>query len=338
LGWRTAFTVEASNETGARRTHFPRMRIRPMTRPRTDTVTVRFDLIRNRRSMACAAIFAIVTSASLWGCREPAKQARAVRTAAQSTTTIECPARGAFGDGPAYYAQFYEDYILGYVFKDQKSGFYVDVGANDPDKSSVTKYFYLAGWRGINIEPIPELVEKLNRSRPEDTNKGVAISDTPGELTFYKGLGDASGLSTLSAEIAASHRTHGYQFATIKIPVTTLNAVLDEHAKDKPEITFLNVDVEGFEKQVLSSIDFTRYHPRVIMAEATAPLTEVATQQKWESILIDNGYIFAMDDGLNRYYVHSTQQSLLPKFIEANFCVLRDKLDKRLHLDGFKPR
>ena len=74
------------------------------------------------------------------------------------------------------------------------------------------------------------------------------------------------------------------------------------------------------------------------MAESTAPLTEVATHQLWESILIDNGYIFAMDDGLNRYYVHSSQESLLPKFIEADFCVLRDKLDKRLHLDGFEPR
>ena len=85
--------------------------------------------------------------------------------------------------------------------------------------------------------------------------------------------------------------------------------MLDEHAKDKPEITFLNVDVEGFEKQVFSGIDFKRYHPRVIMAESTTPLTEVATHQLWESILIDNGYIFAMDDGLNRYYVHSSHAS-----------------------------
>ena len=53
----------------------------------------------------------------------------------KSTTTIQCPTRGAFGNGPSYYSQFYEDYILGYVFKDQKSGFYVDVGANDPDRA-----------------------------------------------------------------------------------------------------------------------------------------------------------------------------------------------------------
>ena len=52
--------------------------------------------------------------------------------------------------------------------------------------------------------------------------------------------------------------------------------------------------------------------------------------------MIHNGYIFAMGDGLNRYYVHSSQDRLLPKFIEADFCVRRDKLDKRLHLDGYE--
>jgi FkbM family methyltransferase len=323
------------------------MLITPLTAPPTDTNRVRIDPLRIGQPIAFAAIFAMVMSAFLAGCAEPANPAAepppaagtAVPAAAdKSTITIQCPTRGAFGNGPTYYSQFYEDYILGYVFKSEKSGFYVDVGANDPDERTVTKYFYLAGWRGINIEPIPELVEKLNKSRPEDANIGVAISDTPGELAFFKYEGQASGLSTLSPKIAASHRAKGFKFTTIKVPVTTLNAVLDEHAKDKPEITFLNIDVEGFEKQVLSSIDFKRYHPRVIMAESTAPLTEVATHQLWESILIGNGYIFAMDDGLNRYYVHSSQESLLPKFLEADFCVRRDKLNKRLHLDGFEPR
>jgi FkbM family methyltransferase len=319
------------------------MPITPLTPPPTDSNRVRR---RIGGPGAVAAIFVMVASGFLVGCGEPARPAAevppaglsaAAATVDTSATTIQCPKRGAFGNGPTYYSQFYEDYILGQVFKDQKRGFYVDVGANDPDESSVTKYFYLAGWRGINIEPIPELVEKLNKSRPEDTNRGVAISDRPGELTLYKGV-RASGLSTLSPKIAASHRAKGFEFTKIKIPVTTLNAVLDEHAKNKPEITFLNVDVEGFEKQVFSSIDFTRYRPRVIMAESTAPLTEVATHQAWEPILIHNGYIFAMDDGLNRYYVHGSQESLLPKFIEVDFCVRRDKLDKRLHLDGFEPR
>ena len=161
--------------------------------------------------------------------------------------------------------------ILQRAFPGGMIGTYIDVGANDPVLDSVTKHFYERGWSGINIEPIPELVAKLNKSRPEDTNKGVAISDTPGELPFYEGVKN-SGLSTLSPTIAAAHEAKGYQFTKIMIPVTTLPAVLDEHARDKSEITFLNVDVEGFEKHVLSSIDFKRYQPRVIMAESTTPL------------------------------------------------------------------
>ena len=46
-----------------------------------------------------------------------------------------------------YYGQSYEDYILAYVFRKQKNGFYIDVGANDPNKWNTTKYFYERGWR-----------------------------------------------------------------------------------------------------------------------------------------------------------------------------------------------
>ena len=144
-----------------------------LTSLRTDPNRVRTDPFCIRRPRAFAAIFAIATTSFLAGCGEPPKPVAkvpppaAAATTSRSTITIECPARGPFGNGPTYYSQYYEDYILGYVFKDYEHGFYVDVGANDPDDMSVTKYFYLAGWRGINIEPIPELVAKLKKSRPE---------------------------------------------------------------------------------------------------------------------------------------------------------------------------
>ena len=89
----------------------------------------------------------------------------AAATAGQSTITIQCPVRGAFGNGPTYYSQYYEDYILAYVFKDHEHGFYVDVGANDPIVHSVTKHFYQLGWRGINVEPHPEKYGRLCRDR-----------------------------------------------------------------------------------------------------------------------------------------------------------------------------
>jgi FkbM family methyltransferase len=298
------------------------------------TVQLSERVMRRRVALSVAALALLLHPACGSSRTAEAGASAATPSTNGGSVTISCPVRGEFANGPTYYAQFYEDYILGYVFKDQKTGFYVDVGANDPDDATVTRYFYVAGWRGINIEPIPDLVAKLNASRPEDVNKGVAISDTVGELTFYKAV-RFSGLSTLDATIAAAHKARGIEFQEIKVPVTTLNAVLDEHAKGRSEITFLNVDVEGLEQQVFSGLDFSRYRPRVIMAESTAPLSEVDTHNAWEAILTSHGYVFAIDDGLNRYYVHQSE-NLLPRFLEANYCVGMDKATKRIHQDGFK--
>ena len=49
--------------------------------------------------------------------------------------------------------------MLWRAFHDARPGFYVDVGAADPDADSVTRAFYDRGWRGIDVEPLPEAVE-----------------------------------------------------------------------------------------------------------------------------------------------------------------------------------
>jgi FkbM family methyltransferase len=259
-----------------------------------------------------------------------------VRTLLQSSDgagTISCPVRGGFTPESGYHSQFYEDYVLGYVFKDVEQGVYVDVGAHHPDVNSVTKHFYQRGWRGINIEPIPELIELFRRGRAEDVNLGIGISDTVGQLTFYQS--PQMVISTFDAEVMKRHKAKGIRFDEITVPVSTLNAVFEQQPIVRSGVTFLNADVEGFEKQVFSGLDFEKYQPHVIMAEATAPNTEVPTHQAWEPILVAGGYVFAMDDGLNRYYVHRTRQDLLPRFLEVDYCVGLDKVAKHIKLNGF---
>jgi FkbM family methyltransferase len=283
------------------------------------------------RARSCVAAAATVAIAA---CVEPAPAPPDTGQAPRAAlAAITCPIRGVFGSSSAYFSQFYEDYILAYVFENSKTGVYVDVGANDPDKDTVTRYFYEKGWRGINVEPIPELAKKLKERRPDDVNLGIGISDAVGELTFYRA--QYSGLSTFDPAVMQRHKASGISFEEMKIPVSTLTAVFDAQPIVEQGIAFLNADVEGYEKQVLSGLDFTRYRPRVVMAESTAPLTETPTHQAWESILTGAGYLFAMDDGLNRYYV--SQADLLPRFLEANYCVGRDKVEKHVKLDGFKP-
>jgi len=68
------------------------------------------------------------------------------------------------------YAQNFEDVMLWSCFGQLDSGFYIDIGADNPVTDSVTKNFYEKGWSGINIEPCENSFIKLQTNRPRDIN------------------------------------------------------------------------------------------------------------------------------------------------------------------------
>jgi FkbM family methyltransferase len=209
------------------------------------------------------------------------------------------------------YAQNYEDVMLYRALKGVEKGFYIDVGAMDPILDSVTKAFYERGWRGINIEPVPQWYEKLALDRPEDTNLNVAILDRPGMVHLHE-VAD-TGLSTFDGTLAERHRAEGgYQAQDIPVTAMTLDMVLEEHPL--PEIHFLKVDVEGAERQVLEGINLERTRPWIILVEATKPLTQEQDYDVWEHLITDKGYLFVHFDGLNRFYVARERPELVPTF------------------------
>lgn len=204
------------------------------------------------------------------------------------------------------YAQLFEDVRLFEALKDIEKGFYIDVGAQDPVEHSVTKAFYERGWRGINIEPVKHWHTKLVEDRPEDINLNVAVGITKGTLKFFEFPN--TGLSTGNHKHAQRHIEGGFYFSEIEVGVTTLNEICAEHVTG--EIHFLKVDVEGLETEVFQSINFNKYHPWIIVAEATEPLSEVESFADWEPLLLAAGYTYVVTDGLDRFYV-SSQHSYL---------------------------
>ena len=78
-----------------------------------------------------------------------------------------------------------EDVILYHVLHDVPDIFYIDVGSNDPWTYSVTKLFYDKGAHGINIDPLPEMIDLSVIDRPRDVNLCVACGTERGTAKLY---------------------------------------------------------------------------------------------------------------------------------------------------------
>ncbi len=225
------------------------------------------------------------------------------------------------------YAQNGEDVPLWRVFKDQPDGFWVDVGASDPDES-ITTAFYRRGWAGLNLEPNPVLYAELAAVRPRDHNLQVAASDQSGQLTLYihpaPGLG---GLSTVSAVQAEKNRVYGFAADPVTVPAFTLAELFERYVR-RP-IDFLKVDVEGHERAVLAGADWQRWRPRIVVVEATEPMSPKPSHAGWEPLVLGAGYQFALFDGLNRFYVRDEDAAALLPTLGYPPCVFDGYLPAR---------
>ncbi len=206
------------------------------------------------------------------------------------------------------YAQNCEDVVLARCFRHVKRGFYVDVGASDPVVHSVTKYFYDAGWSGINIEPEAGAFAMLQAQRHRDLNLNIGIASFNGTLDLFEGPVSMKGQSSFVESVASGLATDGAHFNPRRVEVRTLASVCEEWIDG--EIDFLKIDTEGFEREVLAGADWMRWRPSVVVVEATAPNTATPVHQEWEHLLLAAEYRFALFDGLNRFYVRADRDDL----------------------------
>ena len=202
-----------------------------------------------------------------------------------------------------------EDVILYNLFHDTKDIFYIDIGANDPWTSSVTKLIYDHGGSGINIEPIPELAELYPIERPRDVIICAGVGKEKSKMTLYlQGMITGEG-STLKRGIEVN------KSQSITIDVYTLRDICQKYIRDNQTIHFLKIDVEGVEKDVLLGADFDYYRPWCVIMESTLPNTNIPCYEHWEELLLNKSYHLAFSHGVNRYYVADEHKELDEKFI-----------------------
>jgi FkbM family methyltransferase len=194
------------------------------------------------------------------------------------------------------YAQNAEDVVLDRIFKGRESGFYVDVGACHPVEDSVTLLFSERGWHGINVEPDANLHALLVENRPNDVNLCMAIGRQRGRADFHPT--GTRGHGTMNAEFAARRSKNG---PARRVPVAPLSDIVDCYGPEDGQIDFLKIDVEGWEADIVASVDWARHRPLVVVVEAVDD-SGTPVHAAWEPDLLAANYRFGLFDGLNRFY------------------------------------
>jgi FkbM family methyltransferase len=209
--------------------------------------------------------------------------------------------------GRKYFGQSADDFLIWSLFPEGHAGYYVDVGAFDGIHLSNSYSFELEGWKGACVEAHPEYFSALQKNRPCSHNVHAAcVRDSAlREVEFLsEPLGLLSGIEAHKTKnMERRYEARGMKFPgwqKIKVPAITLSEVLQQAAAPK-EISFLSVDVEGTEYDVLKGLDFSRFTFRLIVTESNSP----ADGNSIAGFLHGLGYFPARKLGGNTFFVRS---------------------------------
>jgi FkbM family methyltransferase len=173
-----------------------------------------------------------------------------------------------------FYSQVGQDkYIYETFFKNKNDGFFLDIGAHDGiDKSNSYYFEKTLKWKGICVEPIPEIFEKLKSNR-NCLCLQAGVSDKNGSSMFWKIEGYSEMLSGLEENYNELHKQrilkeiaeHGGKLTEIEIEVLDINSLLRNNNVSK--VDYCTIDVEGSEEKILSVFDSKEFDIQVFTVE-----------------------------------------------------------------------
>lgn len=207
-----------------------------------------------------------------------------------------------------HYSQFAEDISIRRFFPKSYQGFFVDVGCFHPKKYNNTWLLYKRGWCGINIDIDPIKIAGFKLLRPADTNIATAISDIEGEVSLY-----SRGFYSLTSSLSEKFSEGKTGYRTKKTTSKKLTTVLDESKYKDHEIDFLSVDAEGHDLEVLQSLDFKRYKPKLVAVESHFPLFSDVQESALYKFLVKKDYCLVGWSGLTLLMANKELQTRLQK-------------------------
>jgi FkbM family methyltransferase len=175
-------------------------------------------------------------------------------------------------------------------------GVMVEVGAAGPSFLSISKHYRDSGWRVVSVEPNPqfasrhrelghEILEYACGERDED---GIAFQVAHPKVQATHGAVTFESFSAIAVkEEYRNHKPEAFadmDVETIHVNMRRLDTLLDYAKVDRLDV--LTVDVEGWELEVLTSLDFAQHSPRVIVIE------NWLRDPKYVEVVVSYGYTF----------------------------------------------
>lgn len=174
-------------------------------------------------------------------------------------------------DALKYYHKSYslsgEDLLL-YAFltnneKVENKGIYIDIGAYHPKKCSNTKFFYDQGWRGINIDAMPQSMNDFMGMRSEDINLEIGVTSKNGSLPYYSF--ENSKYNSFDKALSEEKIQKDIKLKEIlDIKVMDLNSILYKYISENMKIDFISLNTDN-NMDILSVFDFEKYSPKYFL-------------------------------------------------------------------------
>lgn len=157
----------------------------------------------------------------------------------------------------------------------ETSPYFVEIGAHDGIEFSNSFYFEKSlGWNGLCIEPNPTTFRSLVKNRGCHCSS-FAVSDKKGEVK-------------INFETAEHPMLAGISEQGVSVSCDTITKILESY--DAPrQITYMSIDVEGHECEVLGGLDIERFQPDMFTIEHNGNADRITFIMEW---LSQRGYLF----------------------------------------------
>lgn len=173
-----------------------------------------------------------------------------------------------------YHSQYKQDQFLNEnFFKNKRNGIFVDIGAYDGIEGSNSYFFEKhLEWKGLCVEPIPSVFNKLIKNRNCFCEQVAAWKEN--DIKKFKIIeGYSEMLSGLIDSYEDEHKKRidseikAFDQKSIEIEIQCIDINLLLLKYHLCNIDFLSIDTEGSEIEILKKLDFSKFKIKYISVE-----------------------------------------------------------------------